>query len=108
MIRQPEFVTKELYEHFRNEIAKKKPEIDVTKVRFETFEEGLCVQIMHIGPYNQEQRSIEQILQYIEENNLQVDFDSERRHHEIYLSDPRRCKPENLKTVLRYPVKPIS
>lgn len=108
MIRQPEFVTKELYERFKDEIAKKKPEIDVTKVRFETFAEGLCVQILHIGPYNQEQRSIEQILQYIEENHLQVDFDSGRRHHEIYLSDPRRCKPENLKTVLRYPVKPIS
>jgi hypothetical protein len=107
MIRQPEFVTQEVYLNTRDEIAKKKPEIDVTKVRFETLEEGLCVQIMHNGPYNQEQSSIDQILQYIEENNLQVDFESGRSHHEIYLSDPRRCKPENLKTVIRYPVKKI-
>ena len=107
MIRQPEFVTQEVYLNTRDEIAKKKPEIDTTKVRFETLEEGLCVQIMHNGPYNQEQSSIDQILQYIEENNLQVDFKSGRRHHEIYLSDPRRCKPENLKTVIRYPVKKI-
>lgn len=107
MIRQPEFVTQEVYLNTRDEIAKKKPEIDITKVRFETLEEGLCVQIMHNGPYNQEQSSIDQILQYIEENNLQVDFESGRRHHEIYLSDPRRCKPENLKTVIRYPVKKI-
>lgn len=107
MIRQPEFVTQEVYLNTSDEIAKKKPEIDVTKVRFETLEEGLCVQIMHKGPYNEEQSSIDQILQYIEENNLQVDFESGRRHHEIYLSDPRRCKPENLKTVIRYPVKKI-
>lgn len=107
MIRQPEFVTKDVYLNARAEIANKKPEIDVTKVRFETLEEGLCVQIMHNGPYDQEQRSIDQILQYIDENNLQVDFESGRRHHEIYLSDPRRCKPENLKTVIRYPVKRI-
>lgn len=107
MIRQPEFVTHEVYLNARDEIAKKKPEIDVTKVRFETLEEGLCVQIMHNGPYDQEQSSIDHIFQYIEENNLQVDFESGRRHHEIYLSDPRRCKPENLKTVIRYPVKRI-
>nr|WP_051685381.1 GyrI-like domain-containing protein [Clostridium sp. KNHs205] len=107
IIRQPEFVTQEVYLNARDEIAKKKPEIDVTKVRFETLEEGLCVQIMHNGPYDQEQSSIDQILRYIEENNLQVDFESGRRHHEIYLSDPRRCKPESLKTVIRYPVKRI-
>ena len=107
MIRQPEFVTQEVYLNTKDEIAKKKTEIDVSKVRFESLDEGLCVQIMHNGPYDQEQSSIEQIIQYIEANNLELDFESGRKHHEIYLSDPRRCKPENLKTVIRYPVKKI-
>lgn len=107
MIRQPEFVTQEVYLNTKDEIAKKKTEIDVSKVRFESLDEGLCVQIMHNGPYDQEQSSIEQIIQYIEANHLELDFESGRKHHEIYLSDPRRCKPENLKTVIRYPVKKI-
>ena len=107
MIRQPEIVTQEVYLNTKDEIAKKKTEIDVSKVRFESLDEGLCVQIMHNGPYDQEQSSIEQIIQYIEANNLELDFESGRKHHEIYLSDPRRCKPENLKTVIRYPVKKI-
>lgn len=107
MIRQPEFVIQEVYLNTKDEIAKKKTEIDVSKVRFESLDEGLCVQIMHNGPYDQEQSSIEQIIQYIEANNLELDFESGRKHHEIYLSDPRRCKPENLKTVIRYPVKKI-
>ena len=107
MIRQPEFVTQEVYLNTKDEIAKKKTEIDVSKVRFESLDEGLCVQIMHNGPYDQEQSSIEQIIQYIEANNLELDFESGRKHHEIYLSDPRRCKPENLKTVIRYPVKKV-
>ena len=107
MIRQPEFVTQGVYLNTKDEIAKKKTEIDVSKVRFESLDEGLCVQIMHNGPYDQEQSSIEQIIQYIEANNLELDFESGRKHHEIYLSDPRRCKPENLKTVIRYPVKKI-
>ena len=83
MIRQPEFVTQEVYLNTKDEIAKKKTEIDVSKVRFESLDEGLCVQIMHNGPYDQEQSSIEQIIQYIEANNLELDFESGRKHHEI-------------------------
>ncbi len=105
LIRQPEFVTQEVFEKTREELGVKKPEIDVSKVRFETMEEGLCVQLMHIGPYELEETSIDKILQFVDENNLKTDFESGRKHHEIYLSDPRRCKPENLKTVIRYPVK---
>ncbi|MEL7658225.1 MAG: GyrI-like domain-containing protein, partial [Bacillota bacterium] len=63
------------------------------------------VQMMHIGPYSNEQITIDEIFRFIEENGLKVDYGPERKHHEIYLSDPRKSKPENLKTVIRYPVK---
>ena len=66
---------------------------------------GKCVQIMHLGSYDEENTSIEKIYQFIETQGLQIDLNEVRRHHEIYLSDPRKCKPENLKTVIRYPVK---
>lgn len=111
MIRQPEFVTKEVFEWACSEIIKKKPQLDTSKARFETFKEGLCVQMMHIGPYDAEPASIKQLEDFIEKNNLKdaintVQTDGTvRKHHEIYLSDPRKAKPENLKTVLRHPVE---
>lgn len=107
MIRQPEFVTEEVFAWAQRQSREKKPEVDVTKARFEVFEEGLCVQMMHIGPYSTEPETIAQIHQYIEENGLRDMTGNVRKHHEIYLGDPRRTAPEKLKTVLRLPVERI-
>ena len=105
MIRQPEFVTEEVFESEQATLAKKKPELDLGKARLMKMEEGLCVQIMHKGSYDDEPQSIEKMKQYIMENGYVEDLSDSRFHHEIYLSDPRRCKVENLKTVIRHPVK---
>ena len=105
MIRQPEFVTEEVFEREKATLAKKKPELDLGKARLMKMEEGLCVQIMHKGSYDDEPQSIEKMKQYIMENGYVEDLSDSRFHHEIYLSDPRRCKVENLKTVIRHPVK---
>lgn len=105
MIRLPEFVTIEAFEHAKALLKAKKPEINIDKLKYEEIEEGQCVQIMHVGSYDQEAASIAKIYEFIEDNGLTIDINETRRHHEIYLSDPRRCKPENLKTVIRYPVK---
>lgn len=111
MIRQPEFVTKEIFEFACNEVKRKKPNLDISKARFEVFNEGLCVQCMHIGPFDQEYITTEKIDKYIEENNLIDDISGInkegliRRHHEIYLSDPRKVNIERMKTVIRHPVR---
>lgn len=111
MIRQPEFVTKEIFDFACNEVKKKKPNLDVSKARFEVFNEGLCVQCMHIGPFDEEYKTTEKIDKYIKENNLMNDIcgvneDGKiRRHHEIYLSDIRRVNVEKMKTVIRHPVR---
>ena len=105
MIRLPEFVTLEVFEHAKELLKVKKPYLNHDKVNYEIIEEGKCVQIMHLGSYDEENTSIEKIYQFIETQGLQIDLNEVRRHHEIYLSDPRKCKPENLKTVIRYPVK---
>lgn len=104
MIRLPEFVTPELFAWAVNICRNKNPQYDYSRARFETYIEGLCVQVMHTGPYSDEAASVEKIRAFIEENAL-VDLTAKgRRHHEIYLSDPNKTKPENLKTVLRFPV----
>lgn len=111
MIRQPEFVTKEIFEVACNEVKKKKPNLDVSKARFEVFNEGLCVQCMHIGPFDDEYKTTAKIDKYIKENNLiddicRINEDGKiKRHHEIYLSDPRKCSVEKMKTVIRHPVR---
>jgi hypothetical protein len=110
MIRQPEFVTKEVFQWACEELKRKKPQIDTSKAYLETFSEGLCVQMMHIGPFDDEPKTIELIETYISEHNLKnaissVELDGRiRRHHEIYLSDPRKTVPHKLKTILRHPV----
>lgn len=104
MIRQPDFVTENVFDWAAGEVAKKKPELDVSKARLSIYEEKLSVQIMHHGPYSTEQESIDQIGAFIKENHLTDACGTDRRHHEIYLSDPRKSRPENLKTVLRHPV----
>lgn len=75
------------------------------KVEFFTYEEGLCVQCMHIGPYDDEPKTVQLMDQFAKEQGYKLDFESGRYHHEIYLSDVRRCKPENLKTVIRHPIR---
>ncbi len=107
MIRQPEFVTPAFFNWAVEECRRKKPELDMSKTRFETFTEGFCVQIMHIGPYSDESRSLALLKDFTKENGLVDQTGSERKHHEIYLSDPRKTAPEKLKTVLRLPVAKI-
>lgn len=105
MIRLPEFVTINIFEHTKKVLKAKKPDLDLDKVNYEEIDEEKCVQIMHIGSYDNESASIKKIKDFIIENNLEIDINKKRRHHEIYLSDPRKTRVENLKTVIRYPVR---
>lgn len=104
IIRQPEFVDAAEFAWAVEECRKKKPELDVSKARFENFHEGLCVQMMHIGPFATEPETVETMHLFMEQKGLVDEIGSERRHHEIYLADPRKTTPEKLKTVIRHPV----
>src|SRR5688572_1329046 len=106
MIMKPEIVTKEIFEEARENVRKKKGDSELlNKVRLEYFEESLCVQTMHIGPYSTEPATMERMKEFMQENGL---FDNVGpkggKHHEIYISDPRKARPEKMKTVLRHPV----
>ena len=105
MIRQPEFVTEEVFEQAKLVLKKKKPALDLSKARLMKMTEGLCVQIMHKGSYDNEPASIEQMKRFLDENGYIEDFSEGRFHHEIYLSDPRKCSTDKLKTVIRHPIK---
>ena len=107
MIRQPEFVNEKVFQWACDELARKKPELDTGKARFEAFEEGLCVQIMHIGPFSTEPETVKKMDAFILQQGLKDKLTSGGKHHEIYLSDFRKCKPENMKTVLRHPVERV-
>lgn len=107
MIRQPEFVTREVFESAKAALQKKKPDLDLSRAKLMKMTEGLCVQIMHKGAYDDEPASIEMMKRYAAENGYAEDFSETRLHHEIYLSDPRKCAPEKLKTVIRHPIKKI-
>lgn len=107
MIRQPEFVTDEVFVAAKTSLQKKKPDLDLSKARLMKFKEDLCVQIMHKGAYDDEPSSIRLMQQFAKENGYAEDFSENRLHHEIYLSDPRRCAPEKLKTVIRHPIRKI-
>ena len=104
MIRQPDFVTEEVFQWALAECSRKKPQIDTSKARFCSFTEGLCVQMLHIGSYEKESASLEQMQDFMKQNNLKNMTGKQRKHHEIYLSDPRKTAVERLKTVLRLPV----
>ena len=104
VIRLPDFVTREDFEWAISEATKKKKE-DFSKVEFFTYEEGLCVQCMHLGPYDDEPATVEKMHAYMTEQGYELDINSDRLHHEIYLSDARKVAPEKLKTVIRHPVK---
>lgn len=101
MIMQPEAVTQELVDEALQEVAQKKDPPALPKVRFESYPEGLSVQIMHIGPYSEEAPTIQKLHAFAEEKGYQL----RGKHHEIYLSDPRRTAPDRLKTVIRQPVE---
>lgn len=104
LIRLPEYVTEEIFNWAVKEAGEKK-QTDFSKAEFLIYDEGLCVQCMHIGPYDNEPDTVKAMHEFIQEQGYLLDFESGRYHHEIYLSDVRRCKPENLKTVIRHPVK---
>lgn len=104
MIRLPEFVTKVEFDWAIEEATNKK-KTDFSKVEFFTYDEGECVQCMHIGSYDDEPATLQMMKEYAERNGYQPDITENRYHHEIYLSDPRRTKEERLKTVIRNPVR---
>lgn len=106
VIRLPDFVSEEDFRWAVDEATEKKHK-DFSKVEFFTYEEGLCVQCLHMGPYDDEPKTIESMDSYAAEQGYGIDISAERFHHEIYLSDPRKCKPERLKTVIRHPIKTI-
>lgn len=97
MIMQPSFITVDDVEKAREEIAGKKKLPALSKVRFEKFEEGMSAQILHIGPWSEEAPTIKKLHEFIKEQGYEL----RGKHHEIYLSDPRKCKPESLKTIIR-------
>ena len=104
MIRLPEYVNKDVFKWACGEVIKKK-KTDTEKAYLFKLNEGLCVQCMHIGSYDDEPKTLAQMDLFINKNNLSKDINDKRRHHEIYLSDPRKTQPEKMKTVLRLPVK---
>jgi hypothetical protein len=101
MIRQPQEVTEARFEQVRAEAQRKQPAGSLEKVRLEEFEEGLSAQIMHVGPYSAEGPTIERLRAFIAEKG----YRPRGRHHEIYLGDPRRARPEKLKTAVRQPIE---
>ncbi|MCI8402296.1 MAG: transcriptional regulator [Lachnospiraceae bacterium] len=104
MIRLPDFVTEKDFSWAISEATKKKKQ-DFSKVELLTVEEGLCVQCMHMGPYNDEPATVAMMDKYLEEKGYVNDFSAKRMHHEIYLSDASRVPQEKLKTVIRHPVR---
>lgn len=120
MIRQPDFVTEEVFFENLSGLKKKKPELDYSKVSFDSITEGLCAQILHMGSYDGEAGSIQRMEIFIQEAGYVTDISEVgkgsiprkevaknrlRLHHEIYLGDPRKTPPEKLKTVIRHPIK---
>ena len=104
IIRLPDFITRENFD-WAVKTASEKKKIDCSKAEFLTIEEGLCVQIMHIGSFDDEPATVTLMDKYLEENGYEKDFSDTRLHHEIYLSDPRKTTPDKQKTVIRHPVK---
>ncbi len=103
-IRLPDFVCEEDFDWAVEEATRKKKQ-DFGSAEFLTIEEGLCVQCMHVGPYDDEPATVDTMHAFAEEQGYALDLTDERRHHEIYLSDARRCAPEKLRTVVRHPIR---
>ena len=106
MIRLPDFVGRADFDWAVNEAARKKKQ-DFSRAEFLTYDEGLCVQCMHLGPYDDEPATIQAMDDFAREQGYVTDLTDVRRHHEIYLSDPRRCAPDRLRTVIRHPVRKV-
>ena len=104
VIRLPDFIKKDDFEWAVKTAAEKK-KIDCSSAEFITVNEGLCVQIMHIGAFDSESESVELMDKYLEENGYENDISDKRLHHEIYLSDARKVVPEKWKTVIRHPIR---
>ena len=104
VIRLPEFVKKKDFDWAVEEAARKK-KLDCSLAEFLTIEEGLCVQIMHIGPFDHEPSTVALMDQHIAENGYANDMNENRLHHEIYLSDARKAAPEKWKTIIRHPIR---
>lgn len=106
VIRLPDFVTKENFD-WAVETASKKKDTDCSSAEYLTVDEGLCVQIMHVGPFDSEPKTIALMDAYLEQNGYVNDMGGDRLHHEIYMSDARKVAPEKLKTVIRHPIRKI-
>lgn len=104
LIRLPDFVTEKDF-NWAIEVATQKKRKDFSKIEFFTYEGGLCVQAMHIGPFEKEIETVEKMHRYIEELDYELDISDDRHHQEIYLSDMRRVSPEKYRTLLRHPIK---
>ncbi|MBA4393331.1 MAG: hypothetical protein C0407_07240 [Desulfobacca sp.] len=103
MIAQPDFIGQGLFVQAMEPVKKKKPLPFLSLLRWESLHEGLCAQILHVGPYAQEHPTIEKIHNFMKEEG----YDFAGKHHEIYLSDPRKTAPEKLKTIIRQPIRKI-
>lgn len=104
MIRQPDFVTQKVFAWAKDTLAKKKPDLDLSKARLADLAEGLCGQVMHIGVYDDEPATLTLLEKFISDNGYKTEMTDIRRHHEIYLGDPRRTAPEKLRTIIRHPI----
>lgn len=100
----PDFVTQKDFD-WAVETATKKKKIDCSIAEFMTIDEGLCVQMMHLGSFDDEPDTVALMGVYVKENGYENDLNDKRLHHEIYLSDPRKVTPDKCKTVIRHPVK---
>ena len=106
LIRLPDFVTKADFDWAVREATSKK-KADFSKVEFLTYDEGVCVQSMHVGSYNDEPKTVALMHEYMKANGYALDISKSRYHHEIYLSDPRKCAVGKLKTVVRHSIRKV-
>ena len=104
MLRLPEFVSKDDF-NWAIEVTSKKKKIDFSSIEFLEYEEGLCVQCLHLGPFEREQVTVDKMHQFMNENGYELDINDSRFHHEIYLSDPRKSTPDKFKTIIRHPIR---
>ena len=105
MLRQPDFVTKTVFEQAKKTLSFKKPLLDFSTTTLEDRTEGKCAQIFHLGSYDDEPKTISILHQFIVDAGHQIDISKTRKHHEIYLNNPNRTSADKLKTIIRYPIK---
>jgi hypothetical protein len=109
MIYQPDVIKGDIFAEGMSEVRRKRGESPaLSKIRLKSFEEGLCMQIMHIGPYASEPATVERMVTFASENNYRDCVGLGSKHHEVYLGDPRRADPSKLKTILRHPIEKIA